>query len=133
MTMDWSRKPKYPKADYLSSSRKRLAPQLIYKGEIFKSWKKKTAVALNTGLFNTLPDLDEVPKEEAELAWLIYDLVLNDTSENYKLTHTRSVYTKFSESLTKITTSEPGQVAAFIKVLQKKVQVICSRNLSSAT
>ena len=43
--MDWSKQANYPHADYLSSSRKRLAPQLIFKGGILKSWKKKTAVA----------------------------------------------------------------------------------------
>lgn len=45
--MDWSQKPNYPRPDYLSSSRKRLAPQLIYKGGILKNWGKKVAVALN--------------------------------------------------------------------------------------
>lgn len=39
----------YPRADYLSSSRKRLAPQLLYKGGIFKHWKKKQAVAIVMG------------------------------------------------------------------------------------
>ena len=32
--MDWTSERNYPRADYLSSSRKRLAPQLIYKGGI---------------------------------------------------------------------------------------------------
>ena len=34
--MDWSSQHNYPNPDYLSSSRKRLAPQLIYKGGILK-------------------------------------------------------------------------------------------------
>jgi len=38
--------PNYPRPDYLSSSRKRLAPQLIFKGGIINAWGKKTAVAL---------------------------------------------------------------------------------------
>jgi hypothetical protein len=33
---DWSNERNYPRPDYLSSSRKRLAPQLIYKGGILK-------------------------------------------------------------------------------------------------
>lgn len=33
--MDWSKHPHYPGPDYLSSSRKRLAPQLLFKGGIF--------------------------------------------------------------------------------------------------
>ena len=53
--MNWAGQPKYPGPDYLSSSRKRLAPQLLFKGGILHSWRKKTAVALNTGFFETLP------------------------------------------------------------------------------
>ena len=40
--MDWSNQPNYPRPDYLSSSRKRLAPQLLFKGGILHSWGKKT-------------------------------------------------------------------------------------------
>lgn len=46
-TLDWTEQPNYPSPDYLSSSRKRLAPQLIFKGGIIHAWGKKTAVALN--------------------------------------------------------------------------------------
>ena len=42
--MNWKDQPNYPRPDYLSSSRKRLAPQLIFKGGIFNTWKKKTAL-----------------------------------------------------------------------------------------
>lgn len=38
----WKKAYNYPKPDYLSSSRKRLIPQMLYKGGIFKSWNKKT-------------------------------------------------------------------------------------------
>ena len=46
---DWavSRK-KVPRPDYLSSSRKRLAPQLIFKGGILKTWGRKQAVAVHS-------------------------------------------------------------------------------------
>ena len=37
-TMDWTKMPNYPRPDYLSSSRKRLAPQLLFKGGILHSW-----------------------------------------------------------------------------------------------
>ncbi len=39
--MDWSAEPNSPRPDYLSSSRKRLAPQLLYKGGILNAWEKK--------------------------------------------------------------------------------------------
>src|SRR5689334_16222757 len=42
--MDWRGRPGYPRADYLSSWRKRLAPQLLFKGGILHSWRKKQAV-----------------------------------------------------------------------------------------
>lgn len=119
--LNWSKERNYPKADYLSSSRKRLAPQLIFKGGIFKAWGKKTAVALNTGFFETLPELEEVPKEEADVAWLVYDLVHNETRNEYVLTRAKQVYTKFNESLEKITRSTPGEINEFVEVLQSKV------------
>lgn len=120
-TMNWQGKPNYPHADYLSSSRKRLAPQLIFKGGIFKSWGKKTAVALNSGFFDTLPELEEVAKAEADVAWLVYDLILNQSRTDYTLTKVREVYTKFHESLEKITQSVPGDVSDFFTMLQEKV------------
>src|SRR5574341_834338 len=48
--MEWAGRH-YPHPDYLSSSRKRLAPQLIYKGGILKSWAKKQAVALHRSFY----------------------------------------------------------------------------------
>lgn len=120
--MDWSGKPDYPRADYLSSSRKRLAPQLLFKGAILRSWQKKTAVVLNTGFFETLPDLEEVEEKKAEVAWLIYDLVLEVKTGTFKLTHKKSVFTKFSESLAKITESKPGNVEQFLQSLNKKLK-----------
>ncbi|MBZ0305519.1 MAG: hypothetical protein K8I82_05575 [Anaerolineae bacterium] len=84
-TMDWRREPNYPRPDYLSSSRKRLAPQLIYKGGILHRWGKRQAVALHRGFFDTLPVMNEVAPQEAEIAWLIYDLTLDETQNQYQL------------------------------------------------
>lgn len=53
--MDWRGEANYPRPDYLSSSRKRLLPQLLYKGGILTTWGKKIAVALDSGFFATLP------------------------------------------------------------------------------
>jgi hypothetical protein len=93
--MDWTTEANYPRPDYLSSSRKRLAPQLIFKGGIINAWGKKTAVALNKGFFNTLPKLPEVRKEDADIAWLIYDLkVPKNQGEHYELFRERIFYTK---------------------------------------
>jgi len=119
--MDWSGRPNYPRADYLSSSRKRLAPQLLFKGGIIKAWKKRVAIAINRGFFDTLPAMDEVAASQADMAWLVYDLV-KDTSNNvYVLTRGEAVYTKFHHSLERITQSEPGDVSDFVDTLQEKV------------
>jgi hypothetical protein len=119
--MDWSGHPYYPSPDYLSSSRKRLAPQLMFKGGIINAWKKKTAVALNRGFFNTLPSLKSVDADKADIAWFVYDLIKKTDQSAYVLERVGAVYTKFDEALNKITHSEPGDVIQFIELLQDKV------------
>ncbi|MFQ5585691.1 MAG: NotI family restriction endonuclease [Thermodesulfobacteriota bacterium] len=123
--MDWSNHPSYPRPDYLSSSRKRLAPQLLFKGGILNAWGKKIAVAINKGFFDTLPSLERVERDSAEIIWLIYDLApqLNrhNSMERYKLTKIETVYTRFQPALKMLTRPKPGNVNAFMKLLQEKV------------
>jgi len=124
-SMDWSKEPNYPRPDYLSSSRKRLVPQLVYKGGIFNSWKKKIAVALNKSFFTTLPALKQVKKRDADITWLIYDLKLlkekGQEPGKYYLTKVDEVFTKFESALLTITTPSLGKVEDFIKLLQGKL------------
>ena len=124
-SMDWAKEPNYPRPDYLSSSRKRLAPQLLFKGGILHSWQKKIAVALNKSFFATLPRLKEVSKSKADIAWLIYDLVLikekGQESGRYSFKKVDEVFTEFEPALLSITTSSPGKVESFIKLLQEKL------------
>ena len=117
--MDWTKEENYPNPDFLSSSRKRLAPQLIYKGGILNTWKKKTAVALDRHFFATLPKLKEVPKDKAEMAWLVYDLT--KCKDSYKLTKDKIVYTKFDTALASITRSKAGKLQDFMGKLQVKL------------
>ena len=121
--MDWSTQPNYPRPDYLSSSRKRLAPQLLFKGGILHSWRKKTAVALNKSFFETLPLLKKVSKSKADISWLIYDLQLvkEDEQERFTLTKIDEVFTEFEPALVSITTSLPGNIDDFINLLQEKL------------
>lgn len=121
--MDWSTQPNYPRPDYLSSSRKRLAPQLLFKGGILHSWRKKTAVALNKSFFETLPPLKKVSKSKADISWLIYDLQLvkEDEQERFTLTKIDEVFTEFEPALVSITTSLPGNIDDFINLLQEKL------------
>lgn len=124
-SMDWSKKPNYPRPDYLSSSRKRLVPQLLFKGGILHSWKKKMAVALNKSFFATLPSLKRVPKSKADIAWLIYDLKMikekGQKTGRYSFKKVDEVFTEFEPALLSITTSIPGKVEDFIKLLQEKL------------
>ena len=108
-----------PRADYLSSSRKRLAPQLIYKGGILHEWGKRSAVALHQAFFETLPPLPEVPPEQAEVAWFLYDLAID--GEQYALKRTRTVYTAFADALAAITRSTAGAMPDFVQKLQAKL------------
>lgn len=118
---DWTKKAKYPRPDYLSSSRKRLAPQMLFKGGIFHKWSKKQAVVIDKGFFGTLPELAEVPQNEAEIAWLVYDLMHEKQSNSYQLAKIKTVYTKFESALATITASEPGEIELFVESLQAKL------------
>lgn len=119
--MNWKSEVNYPHPDFLSSSRKRLAPQLLYKRGIIHAWGKKSAVAMDSHFFATLPKLKEVPQQEAEIAWLIYDLVLDEISNTFLLRKTKTVYTGFESALITLTKSEPGNIRDFIAVLQDKL------------
>jgi hypothetical protein len=122
--MDWSDQPNYPRPDYLSSLHKRLVPQLLFKGGILNSWGKKIAVTLHKGFFDTLPKLKRVPKDEADIAWFIYELELQKSQcepDRYAITRVDEVFTEFRPSLATITTPSPGKVDQFIKLLQEKL------------
>ncbi len=108
--------------DYLSSSRKRLAPQLIYKGGILCEWNKRMAVALQDTFYATLPPLPETSCEEADIAWFIYHLEPGINAEPYTLICDRIVYTEFKAALDEITTSKAGDVGDFIQALQTKLE-----------
>lgn len=118
---NWKTGYNYPKPDYLSSSRKRLIPQMLYKGGIFKSWNKKQAVALQKDFFETLPKLPTVKKEKADIAWFLYDLVLDKHTKQYNLTLVETVYTDFEAALLRVTNPEPGSVLDFIGILQNRL------------
>ena len=118
---NWNQVFKYPKPDYLSSSRKRLIPQIIAKGSILKQWNKKQVVALQTSFFNTLPALPEFDKSESDFAFFLYDLVPDKRTKVLSLKLQRIVYTKFANALEQIAKFEAGSVGQFTEILQKKL------------
>lgn len=119
--MDWSKETNYPRPDFLSSSRKRLAPQMLFKGGILHAWGKKLAVALDESFFETLPKLEQVKKEEADIAWLVYDLEPVAGGSRLSLALSRVVYTQFSDALEVITRPQIGPPDEFLKTLQGKL------------
>ncbi len=122
--MDWTGEKNYPHPDYLSSSRKRLAPQLIYKGGIMKAWGRKQVVVVHRNFYETLPELAAVQPDkqaQADLAWHLYDLKHDATANKFNLTLDRAVYTMFEAALKRITRTEAGPVEEFIGKLQDKL------------
>ncbi|MGB8705509.1 MAG: NotI family restriction endonuclease [Gillisia sp.] len=125
---EWPKGYNYPKPDYLSSSRKRLIPQMLYKGGIFQTWKKKQSVALQKSFFDTLPELPVTSESDADIAWFLYDLEYNKKEEKYNLALVETIYTKFEPALLKITTPEPGNVEDFINILQNRLDDHLDKN-----
>jgi hypothetical protein len=119
--IDWPRK-NYPKLDYLSSSRKRLAPQLIFKGGILHKWGKKTAVVVNRGFFEQLPALDAIREQDAEIAWMVYDLLYDKATNTYQLHLSNTLFTEFETALSRITTPKTGDIHEFTTTLEKRIK-----------
>jgi hypothetical protein len=117
----WTQALKYPKPDYLSSSRKRLIPQIIAKGSIMNQWNKKQAVALQTTFYNTLPTIPEVDKSEADFAFFLYDLKFLKKDKQLELVLAKVIYTKFAVALEQIAKFEAGSVGEFTRLLQNKL------------
>jgi hypothetical protein len=117
----WMNALKYPKPDYLSSSRKRLIPQIIAKGSILNQWNKRQAVALQTGFYDTLPPLPETDKDKADLAFFLYDLQEVGEAKTLELKLQRIVYTSFKDALEHIAKFEAGSLNDFTAILQRKL------------
>ncbi len=119
--MDWTGKPNYPRPDYLSSSRKRLAPQLLFKGQIISGWGKKLAVVVHRGFFEALPSLPRVDKDKADMVWLVYEVRLDKRTNRYNLTKHEAVHTKFAPTMRRVTDPKPGQIRDFVDQLQTRL------------
>jgi hypothetical protein len=119
-SMDWSKEPNYPRPDYLSSSRKRLAPQLLFKGGILHNWQKKIAVALNKSFYATLPKLKKVSKAKADIAWFIYDIMLpskGDANRHLSLVKQDVIYSEWPDFLLSKEHISAGDADTFLRYL----------------
>jgi hypothetical protein len=129
---EWPTGYNYPRPDYLSSSRKRLIPQMLYKGGIFHSWKKKQVVALQKSFFETLPILPTTTAAKADIAWFLYELEYNKENNKFDLVLADTVYTEFEAALLRVTTPEPGKVENFINILQTRLDEHLDKNSPDA-
>jgi hypothetical protein len=121
--MDWRGQQHYPRPDFLSSSRKRLGPQLQYKGQIMQSWDKKLAVVVDSPFFQTMPVLDTVAEADSDLCWLVY--ILNNASQHagYSLTLNQKIYTGFGPTMKTLGTPEAGSLEEFMEDLGERLAV----------
>ncbi len=116
--MEWPAK-NYPSPDYLSSSRKRLAPQLIFKGGILHKWSRKMAVVVDENFFAQLPELEEVDKELADIAWMVYGF--QKKGDRYSMRNKGIRYTQFESALATMTTPEVGEIGDFVSYLKGRI------------
>ena len=80
------------------------------------------AVAVDQTFFATLPELPQVAADQADVAWLVYDLLENAQTSRYQLTRTQTVYTQFTPALLRLTNPEPGAEEPFRQLLQRKLK-----------
>jgi hypothetical protein len=119
-SVEWSKLADYyPTPDYLSSSRKRLVPQLLYKGKILREWGKKQVIVVQKSFFNTLPVLPQVEQTQSEIAWSLYDL--EQQGERLNLVLSDTVYTEYWAAMNQISSPETGKIEDFLEVLQQKL------------
>ena len=124
-TMDWTDRPHYPRPDFLSSSRKRLIPQLLYKGQILRSWSKKLAVVVDKPFFSTLPDMERCSEEQADVCWLVYSLEEAPKSK-YELVLAEKVYTTWDTVFATVTNPDIGDVEDFLAILENKLSPVAA-------
>ncbi|MBR5168388.1 MAG: hypothetical protein IKW86_10055 [Salinivirgaceae bacterium] len=120
INFEWNGK-NFPHPDYLSSSRKRLIPQMLYKGGIFKAWNKKQCVVIQKSFFDTLPNLPKTTKEKADIAWFLYDLKYDNADKKNHLVLIDTVYTEFQAALEQVIFTKPGKMSDFVSLLQGKL------------
>jgi hypothetical protein len=118
---DWTKEKYYPTPDFLSSSRKRLIPQVMYKGQIFRAWGKKMVVAVDLPFFETLPDFPTTSEKDADICWSVYNLNDSAKANRFNLNLYKKVYSGFDDTLKKLGTPEIGDESDFISHLEEKL------------
>lgn len=101
-----------PRPDWLSSSRKRLVPQLAWKGSVLHAWGRPIAVSVQAAFWDTMPYLQRVTTDRQdgdafrEMAWVIVDLKRRGSL--YRLEHVKTAFSTFDEALAAATQTPAG-------------------------
>lgn len=119
---EWSRAVTLPRPDYLSSSKKRLVPQLIAKGKIFNEWGKKQGVVLQNAFYKTLTSFPISKRDESDLAWFIYYLERNEQVDQFVLRHEQTVFSKYIDCMQALVDIKAGRMSDFQQILQDKLR-----------
>lgn len=105
----------------------------MFKGGILHAWRKKMAVVVHSGFFRQLPELQEVDPHEADIVWLVYDLVREPATGRLVLTKTLTTYTAFATTLDTIAVPKVGKIDDFVQQLQKRIKNNLYRGEAEAT
>ena len=82
-------------------------------------------MALNKGFFETLPKLHEVAKEQADIAWLIYDVMPPVKSgDRPQLFREKTVYTKRPASAVEIEQNVSEPMQRFVRRLEAELDAV---------
>lgn len=117
--VDYGKLVNPPRPDYLSSTRKRLAPQLMFKGGILHNWGKRQAVAVNKGLWDTMPEMTECAEENSDLVWLVYDLVEDGGRRTLQLCE--KLYSTYQDAMQEVTRPVLSSPDDFVAKLQERL------------
>lgn len=110
--------------DSLSSSFKRLFPQILRKGTIFssKEWGEgKIGVVTPRSFFDSFSrGLPRVSKDEAEVAWVVCDIEYDAKLGRNKVFVADVIYTTL-EAIASASVPSPGKKAKFLEMIDRKI------------
>ena len=108
------------RVDFRSSAQKRLMPQLALKVPIFRRWGKHFFVAVDRTLFESLPKIQTVHADNAEISWLVYDFERSE-SGGYKMSAPEIRHTLWDEVVNALREGTPPERNELLSQLARQV------------
>jgi hypothetical protein len=115
LTQDALRRP-----DFRSSAQKRLMPQLALKVPIFRRWGKRFFVAVDSTLFDTLPQMRTQTAGNSEVTWLVYRFG-RQTTGGYQMEDLVVRHTLWDDVLEALREGRPPEKEELLDELSKQV------------